>query len=435
MPDSSTREAQDRLFVRKGRRHYRRSYSSTEWRIGIAICLGLLGLLTWVAWKGAHPAPDLFRTEVPLLDSKAQPIDGSDGGALVGVGSRSSAEDATGGESGGRSRPDGAVDRGPVPQGIAGSGWTEGPISQFGYDNVYEKIDGREGFYKSFGFQELHFVSMTKDDDPSSIVDLELFDLGDGANALGAYAGERSPDISPDVTETGMAHIDRNALFLTQGRFYARAIGSDETPAIRSQLEYLRGVLESGLEGEALPWGYGLFVGALGFGSERVSYLPENAFSFGFATNVYAGLLEDEETELFVTVRDTSEDAASLARQFRDGFAGYGSQVAESGGVAWIEDRFIQTIAGATSSGPWVIGVRGAPDLETAERGIERLRQAVANRAAPGTSNIGDTEVGSTQEHGAGGVGTGTDQPAADDRPGEGDGYDDSTGYEDGTGH
>ncbi|MEZ4649422.1 MAG: DUF6599 family protein [Candidatus Eisenbacteria bacterium] len=403
MPDSSTREAQDRLFVRKGRRHYRRSYSSTEWRIGVAVCAGLLGLLTWVAWKGAHPAPDLFRTEVPLLEPKSQPIDGSDGGdALVGTGSRSPAEDAAGGEPSGRNHPEGAVDRGPVPLGIAGNGWTEGPISQFGYDNVYEKIDGREGFYKSFGFRELHFVSMTKDDDPNSIVDLELFDLGDGANALGAYAGERSPDISPDVTDTGMAHIDRNALFLTRGRFYARAIGSDETPAIRSQLEHLRGVLESSLEGEALPWGYGLFVGTLGFGSERVSYLPENAFSFGFATNVYAGLLDDEETELFVTVRDTSEDAASLAEQFRDGFAGYGSPVGESGGVAWIEDRYIQTIAGATSSDRWVIGVRGAPDLETAERGIERLQHAVANRPAPAIRSAGGTEAGESQGRGDG---------------------------------
>jgi hypothetical protein len=119
----------------------------------------------------------------------------------------------------------GAVDRGPVPSGLARQGWYEGEITRFDYDNLFVKINGRDGFYKSFGFEMLYFLSIVVTEDPGTVVDIELYDLGSAANAVGAYSGERSPGVSPVVGENGMKHIDRNALFLTQGRYYLRAIG------------------------------------------------------------------------------------------------------------------------------------------------------------------------------------------------------------------
>ena len=50
----------DRVFVSDGRRHFRRTYSRTEVRAGLAVLLGLALLLVWVGWKGAHPDPSLF---------------------------------------------------------------------------------------------------------------------------------------------------------------------------------------------------------------------------------------------------------------------------------------------------------------------------------------------------------------------------------------
>ena len=50
----------DRILVRDGRRHHRRTYSPTELKSG-AIVLAILALVVfWVAWKGAHPDPELF---------------------------------------------------------------------------------------------------------------------------------------------------------------------------------------------------------------------------------------------------------------------------------------------------------------------------------------------------------------------------------------
>ena len=341
MPATSPPRREDRVLVRGGRRHHRASYSRTEFRIGVGL-LGLLVLIVgWVAWRGAHPDPSLLGTPDALSTPATAP----------------------------------AADRGPLPDGLAAAGWTESPVSTFDSDTLYEKINGREGFYKSLGFRRLWFVSLASQVDPATFVDVEVYDLGEAANALGAYAGERPPGVAPDVGEQGLAHQDRNALYLTRGSIYVRAIGSEESAIVREQLEHLRRVLEAGMAGEPLPWSFALFVGRLGLDPGRVSYVPENAFSFGFARDVHVALLDDE-TEIFVVAAGAA-NAKGLAARFAEGFRGYGSAAGRSMGVEWTKDRFIETIAGASHVGPWTIGVRGAPNLKAAEAAFRDLDQAV----------------------------------------------------------
>jgi hypothetical protein len=67
-----------------------------------------------------------------------------------------------------------------------------------------------------------------------------------------------------------------------------------------------------------------------------------------------------------------------MAAEFNRGFEDYGTPLAGSGTIAWIEDRYIGTLAGAHSSGSWVIGVRGAPDRTRAETALSDLEKAVA---------------------------------------------------------
>lgn len=359
--------SQDRVLVRDGRRHHRPVYSRTEFRIGMLLLAGLAGLLGWVAWRGAHPDPELFSMEENLAET--------DGGITV-LESRPAPSLTGNAAPPSGAPPSAAADRGPLPADLAADGWTEGAVSTFGVDNLYEKINGREGYYKSFGFRQLWFVSLSRADDPATVVDVEVYDLAETGNALGAYAGERPQGGAPVVAADGISHLDRNALCVTRGHFYIRAIGSDETPVVRAQLERLRGALEDGIEGAPLPPTFGVFVGRLGFAPDEVSYVAENAFSFGFASDVYVARLEDD-TELFVVRKDTEEDARALANRFVEGFRGYGSAIDPSLGVSWTEDRYIRTVAGAGSVGRWTIGVRGAPDRAAAEDGMRKLEDAV----------------------------------------------------------
>jgi hypothetical protein len=346
MPPRSTNK-DDRIFVRDGRRLYRRSFSTTEPLVGIAVIVVLAAVLSWVAWKGAHPNPNLFMLEADLAQAGVA-------GVVV------------------------APDRGPVPEQLAAPGWVEGDISQFDSENLYEKIDGRESFYKSFGFEMLYFTTVTNEENEQIVIDMELYDLGNSANAMGAYSGERSPDATPEVGESGLMHIHRNALMMTQGRFYLRALGSEESSTVRTQLEHIRDRFTSELPREPLPWGYALLAGRMGMSAASVSYIRENAFSFGFARNVYSATLDDGETELFVSPAEDESTAAELASHYREGFLRYGTAEGD-----FIKDRYVGTYAFAMSAGPWVVGFRRAEDPDETRQKVTGLAEIVRDFPMP----------------------------------------------------
>jgi hypothetical protein len=333
----------DRLFVRDGRRSYRRTFSLTEFRIGLGVVAVLAAIAAWLVWKGAHPDPALFAASVGP-DSE-----------MPGMGA--------------------VVDRGPLPPSLAAPGWSERRLSWFDTSNLYVKINGREDYYKSFGFERLGFVSLVEDADTTRIVDVEFFDQGTAANALGAQAGERSPEQRAQVAASGFVTRSPNALFMTHGRYYVRALGADTTGATGRQLEHVRRVLEQHLQSEPLPWAWALFAGGMGLDPGRIGYMRENAFSFGFANDVYIARLEDD-AELFVVA--AGSNAASLAKQFESGFADLADESKSAGGVQWQRDRYVSNWSTATAHGKWVLGVKGAPEVERATRALADLKAALA---------------------------------------------------------
>ena len=353
----------DRLFNPHGRRHYRKNYDLRELPVGLAILVGLVGIGGWVAYKGAHPDPSLLALDVVPAGDKGA----SDKGAVK------------------------AEDRGPFPKELSADGWKESAVRSFDPDTLYVKINGRAGYYKSFGVRMLYFMSLEKEDDPATVVDLELYDHGTAENALGAYNGERGADNQPEVTDQGLTHYARNALYLTQGRFYLRAVGSDESPPIIAQLKKVRARFEAELEGEPLPWSYALFIGKMGFKPGALSYAAENAFNFGFARAVNVARLKDE-TELFVVLAADDKAAQALASKFVAGFKEYGSEVKPG----WVQDQYIQTIATARGKGRWVFGVRGAPNLGAAQSGLARLTEGLDGFAVPEASAPSPDEGKST---------------------------------------
>jgi hypothetical protein len=329
---------EDRLFVRSGRRTYRRRFSRVEPRWSALVLVVLAAVGGWVAWKGAHPDPELFSA-------------GFEAGAPVGAD-------------------------------VAMPGWRTGAVAQYDSSNLYEKIDGREDYYKSFGFRRLHWVSLVAEDAPETTVDIELFDLGNAANALGAYAGERSPDAAARVEASGLWHRARNAVFATTGRYYARLVGADESAPVLAQLEHARRALQAALPGEPLPWGYALFAGGMGLDPGRIAYFPENAFSFGFAPPVFVARPDASDLELFAAPAAAAGAASELATRFVQGFQQYGDDAGADRGHRWVRDRYLGTLATAAARGAWVIGVRGAPDPARAAAALAGLEKAIG--ALPG---------------------------------------------------
>lgn len=365
-----TRYARDeqRVLNPQAWRHYRRSYARGEVLAGALVVVGLVAIATWVRWMGAHPDPNLARVS---LD------------ALAGDPARTVVESVP--PSAGRASSPAptptavpASARGALPGELAPPGFSEGKPATFDADNLYEKIDGRANYFTSRGFRSLSFVSLTSVGDPAAAsIDVELYDMANAENALSAYGGEKSAEIASERHAAGLWHLDRNALYLTQGRYYLRAIGSDESEATRAALLAVKARIQAAFPGEAqeLPWAHRL-LGVLGIASGQIEFHREAAFSFGFANDVYSALLDDQATEVFVTVTADETAAANLVRQFVDGFASYGERVA-SGGETWVKDRYLSSYATARAHRAFVFGVRGAPDLEAARAALAKLAAAI----------------------------------------------------------
>jgi hypothetical protein len=422
----------DRLFNPHGRKHFRRTYSRVEVRYSLAVVGMLAATGAWVAWRGAHPDPELLALESDLL------AEGTEDAPLRARKLATGTAPASAGEGDGHGQSDGTAGgaaagaaRGPVPDGLAAPGWRERSVTAFERDNLYEKINGRAGYYESFGVERLHFITLVHGEDEALTVDIEMYDMGKLANALGAYGGERQPDAAPALVDGSLGHTARNAAFLVRGRFYVRAIGADESEPVLAQLAHLQRALAAGIEAEPLPWAYALFVAA-GADPGKVGFLPENAFSFGFARNVYTAAVNDDGAELY-TVATTDEAAArALVTKFAEGFQSYGKDAGRADGIQWVEDQYLGTLAGATTRGALVLGIRGAPDRPFAGKALAELVRAAealpesvraqataeAGRPAPVASSGYDDDAAEpgAAEPGAAEPGAAPSHPEEDDR-------------------
>jgi hypothetical protein len=354
-------------------RVFRKSYSVTEAKAGAVVIAGLVALAAWVVWRGGHPDPALFAdpaataagsVAIAEIEGRRAP----DGTSVAGA-SHAGASGAA--PSGGTAT---AVDRGALPASLATAGWRERTPSRFVAENLYVKINGRADFFLSRGFRSLTFVTL--EGPAGAAVDVELYDLGSAENALGAFAAEKPPETKAASDGGTSWYVARNALFLARGGSYARAIGSDESPAVLTQLETLRKAFEGAIAAGEKPWTVALFADALGLPPDRLQYAAENAFSFGFAKNVTSATLDDGETELFVLPAGDAAKAKTLSARFEEGFLSYGEKV-ETGGATWVKDRYLSTFSRTVAAGTMVVGVRGAPDLAKGAEALAKLEKAV----------------------------------------------------------
>ncbi len=323
----------DRLLNPHPARHYRRTYLRGEAAAGAAVLLVLALVAAWVAWRGAHPDPALFAPAPELTW-----------------------------------RGPGTVDRGPLPADLAPAGWTELGLAHFGPDDLYEKINGREGFYKSYGFQRLTAVRYLDPDDETRSIDVEAYDLGEAANAVGCLSAEAGPERPPTPIPGGLVSADVNARFLARGPYYLRLVAPDAQA--QEALDHLQDRLVAGLAGEELPWSFVLFA-SLGIPAERLAYYAEDAFSLAGATRVHAGEVDDEGTTLFVS--EVGEGAAATSESWLAGFERLGDRIAER----WVQDRYLDRVSTAVAAGPFVAGVYSAEDVAQGEQLLQRLLAAL----------------------------------------------------------
>ena len=345
------------------RKPLRPFYSIRELQIGAVVIVILAAVLAWVMRRGAQPDPTLFTVPQNLLTDKGKtitvykrPVEPWVEPGRIGAATSSPRLD-------------------PFPEAVASAGWrVTAPPQMFDESNLYIKIDGREGFYKSYGFKKLHFLSLASAEQDGVTIDIELFDLGNIENALGALTAEISdPSTEVQAQQSGLSYTTRNAAFLSQGRYYGRIMGSDDSELIRKKVSALREAFQAALPGEPMPWSYALFVGRLHLNPAKIQYFAENAFSFGFASRVYSAALTGSDTEVFIAHRKSDAEASALAEKFADGFAAFGKKLPASAGTTFVQNEYTSAIDGVRTHGAFVIGVRLAKSAQEAAQWLDRL--------------------------------------------------------------
>jgi hypothetical protein len=266
----------------------------------------------------------------------------------------------------------------PFPAAVISEGWQANrSIEMFDSTDVYKKIDGREGFYKSFGFQKLYSLSLDSTKKKGLTLDIELFDLGSIDNALGAMTAEISdPKTNVKLESAGLSYFTSNGGFASQGRYYIRMVGSDADPAIQEKVKSLKDALIAHFPSEKLPWTYALFVGQLGVSPGQIKYEKENAFSLSFANQVYTATIPGStETSYFISKRSGPQEAGDLAKQLAKSFSEYGKILKES--PLLISNEYIQAVDGIQAFQDYVIGVRYAKSEKDAIDSMNRLKAAL----------------------------------------------------------
>lgn len=90
-------------------------------------------------------------------------------------------------------------------------------------DNLYEKIDGREGQFRAFGFVELRF-GQYQDVRRRTSYDVYIYDMGQANNALGIFTAERSEGAEPLAVGQG-AYLSGTSAYFHKDKYYVNVLG------------------------------------------------------------------------------------------------------------------------------------------------------------------------------------------------------------------
>jgi len=203
------------------------------------------------------------------------------------------------------------------------------PTQSYNRDNLSDKIDGKAELYLAAGFKEMSCRSFGLGAGGETHVDVYLYDMGSAQNAYAVFSGQRRSG-SPSSSLTANAYATTNALFFTQGRFYAEIVADRASAALQKSLEAYAAALLARLPsgGEAPEKDQAALFPKEGLVRETVRLCAADTFGCEGLNNMLTGeyTLKNGKATAFVAVRDTPEQAQAEARRYLDFLAANGYQ-------------------------------------------------------------------------------------------------------------
>ncbi|MBI4866630.1 MAG: hypothetical protein HY816_06735 [Candidatus Wallbacteria bacterium] len=386
---------------------YRRSVRVRVGPVERTLCVALLAALgaiaLWVRHRGGQVDEDLFRLKESALaaTNREQTLYRRPVASIAGVA---------------EGEPAAAL----LSDDLLGAAFRrDGAVSSFGPENLYEKIDGREGLYKSYGFRKLWTATYVSTTSPEATVDVEIFLQATPRDAFGVFSTERQ-GAAAGGSAAGLAELP-NGLYAVREAYYVRVLGSESsarvTAAARGVLTRLDALARPG-PAQPTPVAPGSaqaeLVGArpptvpasparesrspeawtasdnplidLGADPATLRYQAENGLGMEYFAGLYSGDVREGQAQVRVFLFPAKDEAAA-----REVFTKYSAYLRSQGdaagqaafpgsppGAVAVRDRLLNTWEWAFLKGRFVGGATEAADSAAAARVVSRLEKGLA---------------------------------------------------------
>ncbi len=268
-----------------------------------------------------------------------------------------------------------AAELGIYPASTLGDGWEAvTPLEKFDNSNLYEKVNGQETQYKSFGFQFLHFMSIGLPSDKLE-VNIELYDMGDFKNALGVFAAQRSADSKVEKHGGAYLYLTEVGALGIVDKYYFKFTGDTPSPKIQEHaLKIVGDFAAAQAAGGTAPKSFALLADGMGLDFANIQYVPEDVFQYAFAKEFWFGKKSpDSNEQYFVHQAASADEAAKLLAQVLEEHQFDYKLVSREGDRAVLQHNFLKNYFSIEQRDDFVFGVDQAPDTGEASKSVEAL--------------------------------------------------------------
>lgn len=266
-------------------------------------------------------------------------------------------------------------DWGPIPTAFLAEGWAETSFYEsLVWDTLYEKIDGAEVQYKSYGFQEGFFIGLSLEEEGLDF-NIELYDMTTFENALGLFWAQRKPGL--ELIHEGNLHYYKTevgAIGIVD-RYYFKCSGLNSSPAILEATETFIAKFVPSVEALGDP--PAMFTRlSQHFDFVDIGYIKEDAFQYEFCQNFWFASIDGHESARYYVHEAANEaDAVSLFDQFYEEQSYEFEEVSREGNSVVFKHEFLDTVFILRQVGTTIYGVDGVEDMAKAETAVATLQE------------------------------------------------------------
>jgi hypothetical protein len=254
-----------------------------------------------------------------------------------------------------------------------------GRLERFDAQTLYEKINGKNDLYLTAGFVELGCRRFAQAGTGRAF-EAFVYRMKDADAAFAVYSNQRRPDAEASPV-AARAYRTVNALFFTSGVTYVELVSADFEGGTLADLEAFGETLDRDLAPAGAEASDGPPFPRQGLVSDSLSLKADSVFGFARLDRIYTASYRADGVELtaFLSLRQSSEEAAELAAAYRAFLLANGGRALETQCAipgAWVIE-ILDSYEAVFAAGGWFGGVHMADDQAHALQLLSRLFDAV----------------------------------------------------------